>query len=154
GRVVSDALERAPSRTGPWSRLTLERRRTAALTEALDASATDGETYYYRLTADLTDGTHAVFGPISAVAVLGVKVSGLTGIAPNPAAGTARIDFSLAREEQVRISVVDVTGREAALLADGPMAPGSYSMLWDSRTGSTPLRAGTYFVRWTSTTRA
>src|SRR5262249_46220699 len=112
-----------------------------------------GETYYYRLNVDLTDGTHAVFGPISAAAVLAVKVSGLTGVSPNPTPGSARIDFALVREERIRISVVDVTGREAALLADGPMAPGSYSMLWDGRTGGAPLRAGTYFVRWRSMSR-
>jgi hypothetical protein len=54
------------------------------------------------------------------------------------------------REERVRISVVDIAGREAAVLADGQMAPGSYSMLWDGRQGSTRLPAGVYFVRWTS----
>ena len=83
-----------------------------------------------------------------------MRVSGLTGIAPNPASGSTRIKFALVREEKVRISVVDVTGREAALLADGPMAPGSYSMLWDGRKGSARLSAGVYFVRWTSTGRS
>ena len=152
-RVVSVALERAANQVGPWMPLTLESRRTAEVTEALDQSAAAGETYYYRLTANLTDGTRATFGPISAAMVLAVKVSGLTGIAPNPMSGSTRINFALVRRERVRISVVDVTGREAALLADGQMAPGSYSMLWDGRSGNLRLPAGAYFVRWTSTTR-
>jgi hypothetical protein len=149
-RIVSDALERAANQVGPWVPLTLVSHRTADATEALDQTAAAGETYYYRLIANLSDGTRAVFGPISAVAVLAVKVSGLTGIAPNPTSGSARIDFAIVREERVRISVVDVTGREATILADGQMAPGSYSMLWDGRKGSTRLPAGVYFVHWTS----
>ena len=149
-RIVSEALERAANQVGPWMPLALESHRTAEATEALDPTAAAGETYYYRLTANLSDGTRAVFGPISAIAVLAVKVSGLTGIAPNPASASAKIDFALVREERVRISVVDIAGREAAILADGQMAPGSYSMLWDGRQGSTRLPAGVYFVRWTS----
>ncbi len=152
-RVVSVALERTGNQVGPWMPLMLDSRRTADAMEALDPIVTDGETYYYRLTANLTDGSRATFGPISAAAVLAVKVSGLTGIAPNPTAGSARIDFALVREEKVRISVVDVTGREAALLADGQMVPGSHSVLWDGRGGNMRLPAGAYFVRWTSATR-
>ena len=150
-RIVSEALERAANQVGPWMPLTLVSHRTADATEALDATVAAGETYYYRLTANLSDGTRATFGPISAVAILAVKVSGLTGIAPNPASASARIDFALVREERVRISVVDIAGRETTILADGQMAPGSYSMLWDAHQGSTRLPAGVYFVRWTST---
>jgi len=40
------------------------------------------------------------------------------------------------------------------LLADGPVAAGSYSMLWDGRRGNLPLPAGVYFVRWTSAGRS
>jgi hypothetical protein len=149
-RIVSEALERAANPVGPWLSLPLETHRTADATEALDQSVVPGQNYYYRLTANLSDGTRAVFGPISAVAVLAVKVSGLTGIAPNPAAASARIDFALVRGERVRLSVIDIAGREAAILADGPMAPGSYSMMWDGRQGGTRLPAGVYFVRWTS----
>lgn len=149
-RVLGATLERAPNQVGPWMALALERRGTTAATEALDGTAAGGQTYFYRLTADLTDGTRAVFGPISAAALLAAKVSGLTGIVPNPASSSARIDFALARQEQVRISVVDVAGREAALLVDGPMAPGTYSLRWDGRDESARVPAGVYYVRWAS----
>jgi hypothetical protein len=98
-RVASATLERATNRVGPWLPLTLERHRTADATEALDATAAAGEIYYYRLTASLTDGTQAVFGPISAAALLGAKVSGLTGIAPNPVSGNASRLRACARGE-------------------------------------------------------
>lgn len=88
--------------------LALESHKTAAATEALDATVVTGATYYYHLTADLSDGTRAVFGRIGAAALLAMKVSDLTGIIPNPASSSARIDFALARQEKVRISVVDV----------------------------------------------
>jgi hypothetical protein len=130
--------------------LVLESHRAADATEALDQSVVPGQSYYYRLTANLTDGTRAVFGPISATAIRAVKVSGLTGIVPNPTSASARIDFALVREENVRISVVDVAGRVDAVLADGRMAPGSYSLLWDGRKGGTRLPAGVYYVRWSS----
>lgn len=150
GRVASATLARAPSGVGPWLPLALAQHLTAGATEALDPTTVAGQTYYYRLTAHLTDGTQVLFGPISATSLLAAKVSGLTGITPNPASTNARIDFALTRAEKVRISIVDATGREAAILADANMTPGSYSLQWDGREGDKPLPAGVYFVRWVS----
>jgi len=77
-----------------------------------------------------------------------VQISGLTAIAPNPASGRTRIDYVLAHADKVWIGVVDVTGRQVEVLADGPMAAGSHSLLWDGRRGNARLAAGVYFVRW------
>jgi hypothetical protein len=55
--------------------------------EALDASAIPGERYWYRLIAELADGTRATFGPIDVAAVLAARTSGITGVAPNPGHG-------------------------------------------------------------------
>lgn len=122
----------------------------AEATEALDATIEPGQEYFYRLTLRLTDGSRAVFGPISAAAVSAIRLSGLTGIMPNPASSGTRVDFALARAEKVRISVVDVAGREAALLANGMMTPGNHSMIWDAHGATTRFPAGAYFVRWES----
>lgn len=149
-RLLSATLERAQDPIGPWLALSIATQRAGIVTTALDQSASTGQTNFYRLTAILADGTRATFGPISATALLAARVSGLTGIAPNPVSGSAKIDYTLAREERVRISVVDVSGREAAVLANGKMSPGSYSMIWDGRDGSARLPAGVYFVRWDS----
>jgi hypothetical protein len=54
------------------------------------------------------------------------------------------------RRERVRLSVVDVAGREVDLLADGVMAPGRYSAVWDGHHAGTPLPAGLYLLRWES----
>jgi hypothetical protein len=153
GRIAGVELERAASDRGPWSPLALESRRTMDGMEAVDATASEGETRYYRLTAHLSDGARVTFGPIITTSLRAVKISGLTGISPNPVSSNARIDFVLAGNEKVRISVVDVAGREAVVLADEPMAAGIHSILWDGRRGSTRLPAGTYFVHWTSSTR-
>ena len=48
---------------------------------------------------------------------------------------------------------MDVSGREAAVLADGQMEPGSYSVLWDGRKDSARLPAGVYYVRWVTAER-
>jgi hypothetical protein len=146
-RVSAVTLERSRNQRGSWTPIAIE---TVSATEVLDQTAAAGETYYYRLTANFTDGTRATFGPISTATPQSVKVSGLTGIAPNPTSSSARIDFALAHDEKVRISVLDVTGREAAVLAEAPMAPGRYSLVWDGKSGRTRLPAGMYFVRWES----
>jgi hypothetical protein len=151
-RVLHVTPERSTYRQGPWTQPVMERHREADAVEALDASAISGERYWYRLIAELADGTRTTFGPIDVAAVLAARTSGITGIAPNPATGDARIDFALTHAENVRISVMDVAGREVAVLVNGPMASGSYSMLWDGRRTSLPLPAGAYFVRWASRT--
>jgi hypothetical protein len=151
-RVLHVTPERSEYRQGPWTQPLVESRSGADAVEALDASAVPGERYWYRLIAELADGTRTTFGPIDVAAVAGARTSGITAIAPNPATADARIDFALVRSENVRISVVDVAGREVAVLVNGPMAPGSYSMVWDRRRTSLPLPAGAYFVRWASTT--
>ena len=150
GRVVSVSVDRASSQIGPWTSLTVESHVTGDVTEALDMTTSDGENYYYRLTAILTDGTRTTFAPIRVATAIAGRVSGLTGIAPNPTVDHTSVSYALVRDEKVRISIVDVTGREIAVLADEWMAPGSYSRPYEVRGGSKPLRAGVYFVRWAS----
>lgn len=149
-RVASTMLERASSPIGPWAPLSLENDRDVQGTGALDPTAVAGVPHYYRLTATLIDGTRATFGPIQAIAAQEAVSNGLIGIVPNPASARTRIDFAVAREERVRVSVVDVMGREVAVLMDGSMSPGRYSVSWDVRGGNTRRQAGVYFVRWAS----
>jgi hypothetical protein len=75
-------------------------------------------------------------------------------LVPNPSATRTRIDFVVARHEPVRLSVLDVAGREIEVLAQGSMAPGRYSVVWDGRRGRGLLPAGVYFVRWQSPGRS
>ncbi len=65
----------------------------------------------------------------------------LAGARPNPSTGAATVAFSLAEAAPVRVSVVDVLGREVAVLADGPAEPGAHEATVRG------LAPGTYIVR-------
>ncbi len=69
--------------------------------------------------------------------------------APNPLreGASTRIAFTLPHEGPVRLAVMDVQGREVALLADGPRPAGPQSIEWDGR-GSQGhrLAPGMYFL--------
>ena len=71
----------------------------------------------------------------------------LSPIAPNPAHGPMKFEFALPRTAPVRIEVLDVMGRQIALLADQSYAPGRHHGVWNglSKQGRAP--AGLYFVR-------
>ncbi|WP_420456681.1 glucoamylase family protein [Rubrivirga sp.] len=62
--------------------------------------------------------------------------------APNPAAGTVRLAYAVGESGDVRLAVYDVLGREVAVLADGPQAPGPQVAEW-----SAAVASGIYVVR-------
>lgn len=64
-------------------------------------------------------------------------------VAPNPVAHRARASFGLAEAGTVRASVVDLLGREVAVLADAPYAAGRHDLTLDAA----PLAAGVYLLR-------
>ena len=118
--------------------------------EAVDADVAAGRAYWYRLSVRDASGATTLFGPIEARTAAPLMQSGLTRVTPNPTAGPARIEFDVARREPVRLSVVDVTGRERAVLIDGWSDPGRRVMQWDGAAAGGALRAGVYFLRWRS----
>ncbi|WP_420455050.1 T9SS type A sorting domain-containing protein [Rubrivirga sp.] len=61
---------------------------------------------------------------------------------PNPVGGRATVPFALAAAGPARVRVVDVLGREVAVLADGPHAAGEHSVGLDGGR----LAAGVYVV--------
>jgi DNA-binding beta-propeller fold protein YncE len=65
---------------------------------------------------------------------------------PNPSRGAVQVEFALPRDARVRVSVIDLQGREVALLADGVLPAGRHSRSWSD---DAPHRAaaGIYFVR-------
>ncbi len=54
--------------------------------------------------------------------------------APNPFDRSTRIGFSLAQSEQVELSIVDVTGRQIAVLSRGERAAGPHQVFWNGLT--------------------
>jgi hypothetical protein len=65
---------------------------------------------------------------------------------PNPSRGHVQVEFALPREARVRVSVLDLQGREVALLADGVLPAGRYQRSWGDGAQHRPA-AGIYFVR-------
>lgn len=61
---------------------------------------------------------------------------------PNPARGVLNLAYSLPRATHVRVSVVDVLGRESQRLGDGVQSPGRHVM----RAFTDQLAPGLYFV--------
>ena len=106
----------------------------AALADVPNADLADGAAATDRFVLRIGSGTASAEAAPSAVE--------LTAIAPNPSSGSARVSFALPEAGAVRLSVVDVRGREVAVLVDGPLAAGRH----EARLGGT-LAAGVYLVR-------
>lgn len=62
---------------------------------------------------------------------------------PNPFNPSTTVSFTLPRRQTVRLSVVDVLGREVAVLADGERNSGRHDVRFDAR----GLASGVYVVR-------
>ena len=73
-------------------------------------------------------------------------------IRPNPASGTPRVTFALPRDANIRLAILDVQGRQVALLADGLLPAGRYERRWDS--AGRRAAPGVYFARLTADGRA
>ena len=75
---------------------------------------------------------------------------------PNPAAGQVTVDFTMAKDMNVRIRMYDAAGRLLRTLASGLQSAGSHSLVWDGRNESgAAVRGGLYFCKmevgeWTS----
>jgi hypothetical protein len=66
---------------------------------------------------------------------------------PNPARNGGDIQFTLASERDVRITLHDVAGRRVRRLLDEVRPAGTHTVRWDGRDdGGTVVRPGTYFV--------
>ncbi len=79
---------------------------------------------------------------------VGVARPTLHPVAPNPAAGPARIRFSLPNSREVTVSVYDAGGRLVRTLVTGRHAGGHHSVIWDcTDAAGRELAAGVYLLR-------
>lgn len=62
---------------------------------------------------------------------------------PNPFNGSTLIRFSLKKDEDIKLAVYDLSGREVALLTAGRMSSGWHSVVWDAE----GIASGVYMVR-------
>src|SRR6185437_8708868 len=56
----------------------------------------------------------------------------LGNVYPNPANGTAKLDFALGNTEQVKITFYDILGHEVAVLADGQFTSGQHTVSFNT----------------------
>jgi hypothetical protein len=147
-QVVSTALERAQDALGPWAAVTAPARTVDGVSSVLDADVVSGQTYQYRLLATGRDGSTQTLGQLSATAAQRVTAFALGLVSPNPAAGPVAMSFAVPQQSRVRLSLLDVQGREVATLADGVFTPGVYQVTWTGEGSRGAAPAGVYFVRY------
>ena len=68
-------------------------------------------------------------------------------VSPNPTRGVMLVRFAVPRQSLVRVSVIDLQGREVAVLAQGSYTAGWYQVSWGGAGGRGRAPAGIYFVR-------
>jgi hypothetical protein len=71
------------------------------------------------------------------------SVFNLSAPLPNPFNSLATVRYSLAAASHIRLTVLDVTGREVMRLADGECPAGANSVVWDG----SRIPAGIYIIR-------
>jgi hypothetical protein len=148
GAGVTDVrIERNETASAPWIAITPERHQEGSLTIALDREA-GGDSRRYRLQATTDRGEIMTVGPITFTSA--VPELAMDPLSPNPSGGPVRIRFAIPRNETMRLSVLDVQGREVARLADHFEARGRHAAVWDARLGSRATPAGVYFLRLTA----
>ena len=76
-------------------------------------------------------------GPVPAVAIA------IAPNVPNPAVGSTVLRYSLGRETRVRLAILDLAGREVAVLVEGWEAAGEHAVRWDAAR----VASGAYFSR-------
>jgi flagellar hook assembly protein FlgD len=68
-------------------------------------------------------------------------------IGPNPSHGPSVVSFSLARDAEVRLRVLDVSGRRVCHYDFGRLGPGRHQMSWAARDDEGgAIHSGMYFV--------
>jgi len=139
------ALQRAIAMTGPWSTVAVAREEGGSMV-AEDRSAASGQTYFYRILGTTVGGAQSTFGPVEGTAGVPGEFA-LSGVWPNPTRGALTLAISVPKASPVRASVLDLQGREVAVLADGAFSPGRHEIRWDGRTGGGQAAAGLYFIR-------
>jgi hypothetical protein len=146
--VTSVVLERSDLASGPWMALETEHRMVEGVILVLDATVEPERTYHYRLVATTSTGAKLVFGPLAATAGARIKEFALTRVAPNPTRGTTLVEFTVPRESSLRLSIIDVQGREVTVLATGRHRAGRYQAMWSGKSEQAAVAPGVYFVRY------
>jgi len=94
---------------------------------------------------DVSDSLFAI-GDATAAESKSVKSLALASIQPNPSTTNVTFQFALPREAPVRLTVLDVQGREVAVVVSGRQGPGWHTYSWNGRGTSGRAGPGVYFA--------
>ncbi len=139
-------LERSPAEVGPWATLGISLEDDAGVTTATDRTVEAGKTYYYRLLGTMSGGAQSTFGLVKATAWAPAEFA-LSFVWPNPTRGPLTMQFTVPRESRVKLSVLDLQGREVAPLTEGSYPAGRFQVDWDGRSDRGTVPTGLYFVQ-------
>jgi hypothetical protein len=145
---VDSWAERADAVAGPWNRVATEPRTEDGMVVMLDRNVASEQSYFYRLVAQLPSGELMHFGPIMAKAGAVAQEFALSNVWPTPSRGIARIEYALPQAAPVKLSVLDIQGREVAVLVDGVISAGRHQAVWHAARTSGTAPSGIYFVRY------
>jgi hypothetical protein len=95
--------------------------------------------------SDVSDAAFAI-GVVTGVDDGPVTAFALSPVRPNPMRSGGHFGFALPRASSVRLSLLDVQGREVLVLADGEYPAGRHTLAWANGQRAS-LGAGLYFVR-------
>jgi len=95
-------------------------------------------------------GPHTIAATFGVTTAVGDRVPefALGGVSPNPVHGAMQVSFGLAASAHARLTVLDLQGRERAVLAEGDYGPGWHSARWNGGTPAGAASAGIYFLRY------
>ena len=104
----------------------------------------DARDYAGNISSDISDAAFTIASEALAVGPPAAEASFvLAPVAPNPARGLSRFSYVVPRRARVRLTLLDLQGRELAMLADGEREPGRYAASLDAAS----LPPGLHFIR-------
>jgi hypothetical protein len=85
--------------------------------------------------------------PTAVEEVESISASLIVSLSPNPSRGPLGIEYAIAREGPVRLTVLDVAGRSVVTLVDETLRAGRHSAAWSGERAGARLPAGLYMLR-------
>ncbi|MCC6650333.1 MAG: hypothetical protein IT348_04200 [Candidatus Eisenbacteria bacterium] len=137
------APQRGAAESGEWTAVNAAIEHAGDRSFVLDRESAAGRTTWYRLQGTLGDGSAFTSAGIPVTRGASVSAFALSPLAPNPFVNRALVSYALPVRAHIRISMVDIQGREVARLVDGECEPGRYTAQLDAQ----DLRAGIYYLR-------
>ncbi len=113
----------------------------------IDNTISAGADYDYRLSEVNINGEKSEIGTTSVVAAI-PSTTQLLAAYPNPFNPSTMLNYNLAKDSHVTLTVYDVLGRQIKLLSNQHQSAGQYSIQWDGTTDAgIAAPSGTYLVR-------